>query len=286
MRYVWSLWGFVCPALFAALATASCAGNAFTNSQAIGGASEQGSAGASDHSRAGREAESTAGASSEGGVGASSNGGGAPALGDAGQSSDGGTSGAAQGEAGNAGNGDAGADSGTGWCAAHDGVEFNGHCYIDATVNSTSQQQAVATCAQLTADRKVSGHLLVLDSVEEQNFILRQFMLPFTDSSDAWLGLTCHELAEPDINACYCSQGCSQAVLTEKQKAWDWLGGASSSFGWINGNPNGGYRCAALAYNPDSTVWGWVDRPCDKVSFTGVAGHPHGYRTLCELELP
>src|SRR6188768_778801 len=69
MRYVWSLWGFVCPALFAALATASCAGNAFTNSQAIGGASEQGSAGASDHSRAGREAESTAGASSEGGVG-------------------------------------------------------------------------------------------------------------------------------------------------------------------------------------------------------------------------
>ena len=277
MRYVWSFWACACQALFCAFATASC-GDVFTASQASGGASAQGRGGSGDHASAGRDVGLTDGASADGGLGASSNGaGGVSGVADAG-SSDGGAS-----AAGNAFAGDAGAGNPVAGCAALHGSQFEGHCYVDATVNSNSQQQALAACAQLATDSNVSAHLLVLESAQEQSFVLRQFMVPFTDVSDVWLGLTCHELAEPDINACYCS-GCSPAVLTEKQQAWDWLGGASSTFGWINGNPNGGYRCAALAYNPDSTIWGWVDRPCDKVSFTGVSGHPHGYRTLCEFE--
>ncbi|HET7538754.1 MAG TPA: hypothetical protein VFK05_02745 [Polyangiaceae bacterium] len=283
MRYIWPLWACACAALFCAFAPVSCAGAGFTSSQAVGGASEQEGGGAADHPGAGRDEGTTEGVS-HAGVGASSNGGGGTAtLGDAGESASGGANASADGGAGGSFNGDAGADNSVAGCAVLHGLEFERHCYVDATVNSSSQQQAVTACAQLATEGKVPGHLLVLDSAEEQNFVLRHFMAAFTDTSDAWLGLTCHELAEPDINACYCS-GCSQAALTEKQQAWAWVNGASSSFGWINGNPNGGYRCAALAYNPDSTIWGWVDRPCDKASFTGVSGHPHGYRTLCELE--
>ncbi len=43
-------------------------------------------------------------------------------------------------------------------------------------------------------------------------------MVAFTDKSDAWLALTCHELDQPDINACYCVE-CSDAELLEKQQA-------------------------------------------------------------------
>ena len=178
-----------------------------------------------------------------------------------------------------------GGDNATGGvdCGALHGEEFGGHCYVDATVESSSAQQAVVACLQLASEHQVSGHLLVLDSAEEQGFVLKKLLVSFTDVSDAWLGLTCNQLDRPDINDCFCS-GCSKAMLAEKQLAWAWLGGESSNFGWINGNPNGGYRCAALAYNPDSTIWGWVDRPCDKVSFSPSAGHTHGYRTVCELE--
>jgi hypothetical protein len=168
-------------------------------------------------------------------------------------------------------------------CAALHGEEFGGHCYVDATVESSSAQQAVMACLQLASEQQVVGHLLVLDSAEEQGFVLKKLLVPFTDVSDAWLGLTCNQLDHPDINDCYCS-ACSKSMLAEKQRAWAWLAGEWSDFGWINGNPNGGYRCAALAYNPDLTIWGSVDRPCDKVSFSPMAGHTHGYRTVCELE--
>ena len=168
-------------------------------------------------------------------------------------------------------------------CPALHGEEFGGHCYVDATAESISEQQAVDACVQLQTEHQVSGHLLVLDSAEEQSFVLKRFLVPFTDVSDAWLGLTCNELDHPDINDCYCS-GCSKAMLAEKQGAWAWLGGAPSTFGWVNGNPNAGDRCAALGYNPESTIWGWVDRPCDKISISPISGHTHGYRTLCELE--
>jgi len=162
-------------------------------------------------------------------------------------------------------------------------LEFEGHCYVDATADSSSQSAAVVACAQLAAEHEVAGHLLVLDSPQEQSFVLEQLMVPFTDMSDAWLGLTCSEHDRPDISACYCA-GCTKAMLAEKQQAWAWLTGVSSTFGWVNANPNETYRCAALAYNPDTTIWGWVDRPCDKSSFQPSNGHLHDYRTLCELE--
>lgn len=252
----------------------SCGGEEFTSSHAVAGSSEQAGGGAGDHGGA-------PGTGGQGGPPSAGNGGSGTAQagtpnGSAGIS---GTD-----EAGSSGNGDAGAAGAWARCTALKGAKFEGHCYVDATTISTSQAQAIATCEELWADGKVSGHLLVLESAAEQNFILEQFMVPFTDMSDAWLGLTCDELTHPDINDCYC-MGCTKAALTEKQRAWDWLGeGSSSTFGWINGNPNGGFRCAALAYNPDLTVWGWVDRPCDKASVTALPGHLHAYRTLCEFE--
>jgi len=165
-------------------------------------------------------------------------------------------------------------------CAPLHGEEFGGHCYVDATVESSSAERAVAACLELARKHQVSGHLLVLDSAEEQGFVLERFLVPFTDVSDAWLGLTCDHA---EISDCSCS-GCSNAMLAEKRAAWAWLGGQASTFGWLNGNPNDGFRCAALGYNPDLTIWGWVDRPCDQVSFAAISGHPHGYRTICELE--
>ena len=247
----------------------SCGGEEFTSNQAVAGSA---AGGASD----------TGGVPGAGGQGAAPNAGSGSIITEGG-SFNGGAGTFGNGEAGNAVNGDAGAGNAMSHCTALEGMEFKGHCYVDATILSTSQAQAAATCEERSLDGKVSGHLLVLDSVEEQNFILEQFMVPFTDVSDAWLGLTCSELAHPDINGCYC-MGCTKAELAEKQRAWAWLREASSTFGWINGNPNGGFRCAALAYNPDLTVWGWVDRPCDKASVTSLPGHPHAYRTLCEFE--
>jgi len=255
--------------LFSALVAASCGGTAFTSAGASGASGDASGAlggSAGDSSLAGRDA---------GGSGTAL--GGTSANGDAGAS--------ANGDAGASANGDAGAGnvSGGNGCTALGGYAFGGHCYVDATVASVSQPLAVAACEKLAIEGKASGHLLVLNSAEEQSFVLQQFLVHYTDVSDAWLGLTCSERAQPDINACFCS-GCTKSVLAEKQRAWVWLDGESSAFGWVNANPNAGFRCAALAYNPESTIWGWVDRQCDKVSVAPISGHPHGYRTLCELE--
>jgi hypothetical protein len=168
-------------------------------------------------------------------------------------------------------------------CEALDGQEFEGHCYVDATVESVIQSEAVATCSELASQLERPGHLLVLDSSAEQEFILKQFLVEYTDESDAWLALTCHELDQPDINACYCTE-CSEAELLEKQQTWKWLDGSTATFGWINGNPNQDYRCAALGYNPTTTIWGWVDRDCNKTETAPTGQAPHGYRTICELE--
>lgn len=262
MRYVRSLSVGVWCGLCFVFTAASCGGNAFTRAQANGGAAESGSG----HAGSGVAASDDAGGAAGALGGASAYGGG----------------GAGNGEAGAA-NGEAGTENTADDCSVLGGSRFGGHCYVDATVNSVSAQQAVATCKALAPDAKVASHLLVLDSPEEQSFILRQFLVPFTDKSDAWLGLTCSELEQPDIEACYC-MGCTKAVLAEKQRAWSWLSGASSTFGWINANPNGGFRCAALGYNPETTNWGWVDRPCEKSLVTPISGHVHEYRVLCERE--
>ena len=205
------------------------------------------------------------------------------ALGGASGANDAGASGTN--DAGASGTNDAGAGNFPGGfeCAAVHGQEFGGHCYVDATVESNSASQAVAVCAELAKEHQVFGHLLVLDSAEEQAFVLKRVLVSFTDVSDAWLALTCNQLDRPDINDCYCS-GCSKAMLAEKQLSWVWLDGASSTFGWVNGNPNGGFRCAALGYNPETTIWGWVDRHCDKTSYSHSSGYTHSYRTICELE--
>lgn len=251
--------------LVGGLTLASCGGEAFTGSEARGDAGKSAEAGTSF---AGADAGGggTAAGASAGGAGGNFD----PSP-----------------DAGDTSNGDAGAGgvaggSGSLECDAAKGKAFGGHCYIDATVHSVTQAQAVAACQTMSATTKLSAHLLVLDSIAEQKFILETFLRAFEDKSDAWLGLTCDSLRHPEITDCYCTD--CKTELASKQKAWAWLDGATSTFGWINGNPNGAFRCAALAWNPDLTLWGWVDRACDQISVAPIAGHLHDYRTLCELE--
>lgn len=170
-------------------------------------------------------------------------------------------------------------------CSVLGGVERDdGHCYLDVTTVSATQPAAVAACAALTLDGR-PAHLLVLDTAAEQDFVLERFLLQFQDVSDAWLGLTCAADSHPDSADCYCKD-CSDDALLQKQQAWSWLDGTSATFGWVNANPNSAARCAALAFNPTTTLlnWGWVERACDLTEVTPIAEHPHTYRTICEID--
>lgn len=168
-------------------------------------------------------------------------------------------------------------------CALLGGVEWeNGHCYVDITVGTATQPESLAACEALPGG---DAHLLILDDLEEQAFILKNFLQQFENTSDAWLGLGCSAQSHPDIADCHC-EDCSAEDLEQKQAAWTWLDGRSTNWGWVNGNPNATVRCAALGYNPTPGVedWGWVDRACNLDRVTPIAPYMHTYRTICERE--
>jgi hypothetical protein len=224
------------------------------------------------------------GAATAGNAGLMARGGGDAAAGegpDAAASGAGGadmTSGA--GAAGEASEGTAGEGGATGFdCSALDGAEFAQHCYLDVTVASVSQVDAVAVCEALAQRVGRSGELLMLDSREEQAFVIAQFL---TETTDAWLGLTCSSKLHADLMDCYCTN-CDDGLLVQKRAAWTWLDGSSSSFGWSGKNPNDAGRCSALAFNNSTAAWGWVDRGCLSTTHQ-LEGFPmHSYRVLCEL---
>lgn len=264
---------------FAGLVMGSCTGEAFSakdhgsNSAETGGSSGRAGSGgaAGDGGRGGTSGRDGSGGSS----GDEASGGDQGTVGGAAGDTSAGASGGSRAS-------DAG-DGGAGACEAHAAAEFAGHCYVDVTSGSSTEPEAEAACAELASRIQHPGHLLVLDSAAEQKFILERFLVAFTDRSDAWLALTCHELDQPDIGACYCV-GCDAAELLEKQQAWKWIDDSSATFGWINQNPNEGLRCAALGYNSSLTIWGWVDRRCDESTFMLTGQAPHDYRTICEFE--
>lgn len=168
-------------------------------------------------------------------------------------------------------------------CAELDGEVFTNRCYVDVTTESVTYDGALAACAELEARAGRPAHVLVLDSAEEQAFILEQFLHESTDVSDAWLGLTCSAIKYPDFKSCYCND-CDDAALAEKRALWRWVDQSQSDFGWIGKNPDGAGRCAAFAYNSTNFSWGWVDRDCSTNSHQ-LTGYPvHGYRVICELE--
>lgn len=242
-------WGLVVSSAL----VASCRGSAFHTSD------EEPPAAAGTRGEAGQ------GGAAEGGGGALSAGAGSLLGGGAG-------------DAGSFGGGGAPSD-----CARLLGQELNQHCYIDVTTESVTQARAVEACASLAVVDGREAHLLVLDTPAEQTFILNRFLRDFTDESDAWLGLACTAAEHPEVGDCYCT-ACTAEELLKKQEAWSWLDGTRATFGWVNNNPNAASRCAALAYNPEVMVWGWVERQCDQAMVTPIAGHPHTYRTICELE--
>ena len=234
--------------------------------------------------------DATAG-SSAGGLGSTSAGmageSGAPAMSQGGQAGSGGSSADAgetsSGTAGESAMAGAAGASGELGCTALGGHELAGHCYVDATTKSVIFTEAVAACAELANEAGRAGHLLVLDSAEEQAFVLSQFLIEYTDISDAWLGLTCDSTHYPEFTSCYCIN-CDASQRGEKRAAWAWVDGTKADFGWTGKNPDGEGRCSALAYNPVNTTWGWVDRNCSKATHQ-LAGYPaHDYRTICELE--
>jgi hypothetical protein len=169
-------------------------------------------------------------------------------------------------------------------CAALGGHEHDQHCYVDiTTTESLPYASAVIACSSLVAQTGRSSQLLVLDSQAEQDFVLQQLLLQFTDKSDAWLGLTCSAMNHPEFSTCYCTD-CDDGQRAEKRALWSWVDGTTADFGWVGQNPNGEGRCSALAFNSANSNWGWVDRNCNKTTHQ-LTGYPvHDYRTICELE--
>jgi len=170
-------------------------------------------------------------------------------------------------------------------CEELHGYVHHEHCYVDITTASLKQPEAATACDAVAQAEQVPGGLLALNDQPEQDFVLAQFLSEkYTNVSDAWLALTCDEGEHPDVTDCYCAE-CTGTQLSSKQEAWGWADGTRSNFGWINRNPNNAYRCAALGYNPEIKMWGWVDRPCDQAMISPVGTNEHTYRTICELEL-
>lgn len=244
--------------LSGALAAAgACGGGVFSGDGPVGGGS---------NAQAGEAAGSSPGSQGGDATGVPSGGaveGGEPSLAEAG----------APGAAG------AGGMSGTLDCSALNGQILAEHCYADVTVESVTQVDAATACAALTSKTGSHAQLLVLDSPAEQSFIVENFL---SEVTDAWLGLTCSSTKHADLGECFCVD-CEDALLLQKRAVWSWLDGSSSTFGWSGNNPDGGGRCSALAFNPTTERWGWVDRPCLSTSHQLTGFTPHSYRVICEL---
>jgi hypothetical protein len=164
-------------------------------------------------------------------------------------------------------------------CAELDGLDYADHCYVDVTTDSVNQLGAVAGCDALAARAGRAASLLVLGTPEEQAFVIGSFL---SETTDAWLALTCSSAAHPVLTDCYC-QDCEDGLLLEKRGQWSWADGSAASFGWSGNNPDGAVRCSALAYNQTISTWGWVDRSCLSTTHRIDDLAPHRYRVICEL---
>jgi len=196
--------------------------------------------------------------------------------------SSGGEAGRAPGGAGGDDGGESGAGGGAGSspCAGLGGKEFERHCYVDVTAESVHQVDALAACAALADSSGREVELLTLETPEEQAFVIAEFL---SETTDAWLGLSCSSTKHADLTDCYCTS-CEDGLLLEKRAAWTWPNGSSSSFGWSGKNPDGEGRCSALALNNANDRWGWVDRVCLSTNHQVEAYPVHSYRVLCEVQ--
>jgi hypothetical protein len=248
------------------VAAAACGGSAFSGDGAeAGGNAQAGAMAGKSNASGGANAHAGNSAASQAGnaAGAPTSGsvdGGEPAIAGAGAAGAGGEAGALD-------------------CSALNGSTFAEHCYADVTVESVTQVDAVAACAKLAGNPSGNAQLLVLDSPAEQAFIIEHFL---TELTDAWLGLTCSSTLHSELTDCYCVD-CEDTQLLQKRAVWSWLDGSTSTFGWSGTNPDGGGRCSALAFNPSTEKWGWVDRSCLSTSHQLTGFTPHSYRVLCEL---
>jgi len=163
------------------------------------------------------------------------------------------------------------------------GVVFEDHCFVDVTNQAWTHPEAVVACGSYANGLGRTGYLLVIDSPQEQTFVLETFMTAFTDVADAWLSLTCPVAQHPDLTDCYCTS-CTTAQRNDKRQNWVWRGNATASFGWDEGNPNGDGRCGALAFLPVAEIWAWGDHDCDSPTFETQNGGEHTHRAICELE--
>ncbi len=120
---------------------------------------------------------------------------------------------------GGAGRGEAGA--GGAWngtdCEALDGQEFEGHCYVDVDCRTHVIQSEAGSGVQRAGRVSTSARVTCWFSTRarSKSSSSKQFLVEYTDESDAWLALTCPELDQPDINACYCA-GCSRRRIARE----------------------------------------------------------------------
>ena len=161
-------------------------------------------------------------------------------------------------------------------CTERGGQQFGEHCYIEKRDVSWNADVASSECYQLGLAYDAQAYLLVIDSAEEQAWVLSAWVAPTELTSDLWLGLRCSESEHPDAVECGC-WSCDDSTRAN----WSWLSGGSYADGWKVNDPDGDGRCAALFTDP-LTGTGWVDRDCAATSVQ--QGVTRTYRVICEIE--
>jgi hypothetical protein len=187
------------------------------------------------------------------------------------------TGGAGTGGAADAGSSDGGSPVPVGFdCIERGGQQFGQHCYIEKRDVSWNADIATSECHELGLAYDRNAYLLVIDSAEEQDWILSAWVAPTELTSDIWLGLRCQESEHPDAADCGCF-GCDEAARAN----WSWSSDVGYAEGWKVNDPDGDGRCAALFTDP-LTGTGWVDRDCAATSVQQDVTRT--YRVICEIE--
>lgn len=161
------------------------------------------------------------------------------------------------------------------------GVEHQGHCYVDLTMQTVGWTVARSLCQAEALKVGKKGDLVVLDDASELEFLTATFLDATSATEDAWIGLSCDTTIHPPTD-CYCLLGAclTQAELDAKRAAWSWIDGQGGGVAaWAGTNPNGDGLCAALSAQP---TWMFVDRDCEADTFA-LGNMLRTYRTVCEL---
>src|SRR5262245_10418018 len=66
-----------------------------------------------------------------------------------------------------------------------EGSTHAGHCYVDLTSGTSTWTAALAACANYALDTGTKAHLVVVDSLDEDDFVVFTFLQATQDTQDA-----------------------------------------------------------------------------------------------------